>query len=335
MFIICVTFLFKAETICKDIFQIKSAVGLTGELSKSGAAGIALIRQVGPGAMQLFKGKKTKTEEEDEAEDQRLNNRRRQLEQNNSNNRSRELSSGGGGGEAPRIDEESLGESEDTEDTQDRSLAEEYDNAKAIIDAGAMDFRLNRFRGTWDANLGKNGFTNFMKNVGRNVARNAPTLVVKGIRSTAGLTLRLAFAPTRAMPAAASGQGAHAVISNALVFKDVGNMLGKAADKTLKLAVNPIKGKIYQMGVQNIGNQDQVGFFKRMAANRAQRNLEEGGVDVEKLFGGSKGDMIRKALAASAAGMVKGGKAKAELDESSIVVKETRENYGSRTSSRS
>ncbi len=342
LFIICVTFLFKAEKICKDIFQIKSSVGLTGELSQTGAVGIAFIKQLGPGALQIFKRDKTKTDQDDESDGKQADTRRRKLEQHTSNQQSLELSSGGSGGsgegsgessdeEPPVVDEESLGGSENSGD--ERSLEEEYANAQAVIDARGMDTRLNKMRWTWDSNLGKNGFTNFLKNVGRNTVRNGRKIVIRGVGYTAGTTLKLATFAVGFMAGAATGDMTKA-LSYGMATSKVGGMVNTMAGKTLKLGTNYFKGKAYKWATEGINN-DKAGWMQKMAANRVKKNLTEAGVDVDRLFGGSKGELIRNALAVRGGGMVKGGKAKAALDESSIIIKDAREKGTTRTSSSS
>jgi hypothetical protein len=95
-------------------------------------------------------------------------------------------------------------------------------------------------------------------------------------------------------------------------------------EKTLKLGTNYVKGKTYSWAVGGINNGD-ASSLRKWAAGRVKKDLTDAGVDVDRLFGGQKGDLIRKALSGYAGGMVKGGKTKAELDMSNIVIKGTRE----------
>ncbi len=197
LYILCVTFLFKAETICKDIFQIKSSTGLSGDFSKSGAAGLAFVRQAAPATAGLFKRNKTDTDKADAKEGSKMEQQRRNLEQTNASRNANGTSSsstasggtstGGGGGATPALTPSTVGAP-----PPQPTLQEEFENAKTVLGARGMATRQNSFRFTYKSGLGKNGFTNLMKNVGENFKRNGRKAVIRGFGGLLNATYNVA-----------------------------------------------------------------------------------------------------------------------------------------------
>ena len=328
LYALFVSFLFKAEGIAKSIFQVESKNGLLFDMAAGGAAAYSFGRQAIGGFKSMVSKEDSKHDKEDKESEKKYTQGRRQLEEsrgatkmkeetNRMESSSRETRDGArddrraaDNADSPILNPQNLGgapvdggagagagagadagegASDGGAAGGDYNEAEEIEKAKTVIAEKAMKAR----NGSYDFKRQK-GAKNFVNNLGKNAGRFA----LKSIRGVAGFSVKAtAFGVGLASGAAAGNLTAG--LRNGLALSKTAGLATAAAGRGADWAGRKFKAQHVKKQVQKQGSQ-------------MEQDLRDAGVNVDALFNNQKGEMIRKALAAYASGMVRGGQTLAD-----------------------
>ncbi|MBR3281065.1 MAG: hypothetical protein IKI57_04415 [Clostridia bacterium] len=326
LYLLFVSFLFKAEGIAKSIFQLDSNNGLLFNMANGGAAAIAFGRQAVSGVKDMTHKKESGHDKEDKKLEKEFTNKRREIESSRSASSIRESGqkidkanssveettkendkdtsnlkqSSGSSSLTPESVQASGEDNKNTFMSDDEYIAQNLEKAKTVIGEKAMKTR----NGSYD-NHRRPGVKNAMKNV----AKNAGKFGVKTIKGVAGFGVK----------AAAMGVGLAAGAATGSLTKGLG--YGVALSKTAGLATSAA-GRVGSWAGRNYKSET---LREKIATNdkNMMQDLKDAGVDTDALFNSKKGDMIKKALAEYASGMVRGGKTLADKNYTYEIVKDS------------
>ena len=329
LYALFVSFLFKAEAIAKSIFQVESKNGLLFDMAAGGAAAYAFGKQALGGFKSMVSKEESKHDKEDKANEKKYTQGRRQLEESRGASKMREETTrmesssretrdgaraarNNSDSESPILNPQNLNRgnngpiegdggtgADDGANREGFNEAEEIEKAKTVIAERAMKAR----NGSLDFRREK-GAKNFAKNMGKNAGR----LAIRSIRGVAGFSVKAtAFGVGLASGAAAGNLTAG--LRNGLALSKTAGVFTAAAGRGADWAGRKFKAQVVKGQVKKPGSQ-------------MESDLRDAGVDVDTLFANQKGEMIRKALAAYASGMVRGGQTLADKGFTHQIIKE-------------
>lgn len=350
LYILCVTFLFKAEGIVKQIFNVRSPSNTIGDLAASGATAFAVTKSVtGVFSKADNKGQAQDTANEKEATKQvntlkastQANNIRKQVEDEERENRgnigdSREgsESSVGPGGGTPGV-----GAGSGTGGSGGTSRAGSGSNDRPVLTAESVGEKKGEdtqvqvqmpitgvqtpASDTQSVSSSGNKYTGQKQQMtdlekARLVQRQKALKAKNGgkIRKVAKFAVRNTGRAAGIVAGLAMGAAQGDVtkaVSNAATLGMAGAKLGNSVNKVGDMAVGRYAGA-------KMRRKSEKGDYIK--------DLKEAGVSdqfIEEVYNNAKGDAIRKALAAEMSGTRRGGKPLGEVKFTGTMEKETRE----------
>ena len=333
LYILCVTFLFKAEGIVKSIFQVKSSAGTLADLATGGAAALAFGKQAISGVKGLMSNPKSKQEQEDEKDEKLLSDKNRQLEYDNKTMKKSDeqladadnsAPTPGGptpppggptpppGGPTPPPGGPTPPPGGPTPPPGGPTPPPSPAPGPAPAEPDDEDDKLNKEIMKAQIVLGSQGMRSRLGKAPRkaNGFRKAANVVGKTFKGVAGFTAKGIGFGTGVAFGIASGDLTQALSS--------GLALGKAADAVVKgtgSGVTWAGRKFKAVNSKHGGKKSQ---------EKMMKELKDAGVDTDLLFNSQKGELIKKALENYRAGMITGGKANADTKFNATIINESR-----------
>ena len=328
IYVLCVTFLFRAEAIVKSIFGVTSGAGIGLETAGIGVAAIGLANR-GVKDLKARSEERKKSTASDLSKQDEFKNKRRELEARNKSNvttgrdemragtesaertssSTRSTSGSGSSATSPRVTMDSLGRGGAGAGTGSATGGTLPSGGGASGSAGAP--------GADSGSASQNKVASDIEKAKVVIGERAMQKHNSGaVRKTLKLATNIAIKGTAATVGAAAGL-ATGNVSNAFAY-------GASAVALSSIATNAIGGGI-DYTERRLKSTVESRRIKKQLMNpdsELSRDLEKVGVDTQELVNSQKGDMIRRALASYASGMVRGGESLANSDFNHEVISE-------------
>ena len=295
LYVFCVTFLFKAESIVKSIFNVKSPGNAVGDTIASAATAGVVIKQVKNIMGSNKDNSKTNAEDKKDAEEHAKNVR--QMESNASQrnkeeaNRKDDKDEGSRGGDSGYTPSSSSGRDSSSDSGSAGRHAARGTGSSSDDSAPAPRVEVNR-------NDDRNSRIKELEKANEVLAHIAsqkklnsvPKKILQGSVSGA---IRATTIASGVFAGLATGD-----VNNIAKFAAAGNEIGKRVGR----GVNKISGAaINRLGGATMRVKAQHGGYKKQ--------LQRAGVDVDKLYGDAKGKAILKAQGQFISAQRRGGDA--------------------------
>lgn len=349
IYVLCVTFLFRAEAIVKSIFNVKSGAGIGLESAGAGVAALGLATKGVAEVKKMNKERKESNQAGLTKEDE-LKNKRKELENRNKDNTTE-------GRERMREGEESAERTTETNRRETDAARGSSDSPSVTMDSvgrgstGGTSGTGSTASGTGSLPAGGGSTGGGGGTTGGATAEPNDTSQAKlasdldkaktvigeramrkhnrgAVRKTLKFVTSAAIKGSAATIGAAAGL-ATGKVSNAIAY-------GGAAVALSSVATNAI-GSGIDHAERRFKSTVESRRIKRQLANpdsKLSQELESVGVDAQELVNNQKGEMIRKALAAYASGMVRGGESLANRELNYEILNEDLNTLSSSTTRR-
>ena len=327
LYVLCVTFLFKAEQIVKDIFNVKSSAGLTGDMAGIGIAALTFGRQAVTGVGGLVSDGRSVADRNDLATEGKLTNKRRQLESSKNAQDIRDS--------RDRIKEGSNTAQTITDDTR-RRTSEINDSGRTVITPESIRGGTTTTgigggtSGGSTSGLGTSGAPNLPNNLGENIDKAKTVLGEKGIKTrnrgavrktikgVTGFAVKASAATVGAAAGLATGNVTNA-LTYGLAASAAAGTISKGIGKGVDFADRHFKATAKSVVIRN---------QLKNPNSKLNKELQSAGVDTDELLNNQKSELIRKALTQYYSGMITGGASEAKNNFDHEIISEEMKNLG-------